>query len=66
MPFKNYENALQYQREYARKQKDENYDHILALQRKFYHNHLESERIRMRKKYVFKKECLRLRNILFL
>ena len=64
MPFKNYDDALIYQREYARKQFNDNYEHILEIHRKCYHNHIESERLRMRKRYKFKKECQRLRNIL--
>ena len=66
MPIKNYEDALQYQRDYYRIQKEENSEHLLVLQRKFYHNHIESEKLRLRKKYKFKKECQRLRNILLI
>ena len=64
MPFKNYDYALKYQLEYYREQCKDNYEHILEINRKCYHNHIESERLRMRKKYKFNKECKRLRNIL--
>jgi hypothetical protein len=60
MPFKNYDDALKY----AAKRRLEEYEHIHEIQRRCYHNHIENERLRMRKRYQFKKECQRLRNIL--
>lgn len=62
MPYKNYSDALKN----AERRRLEEHDRILEIQRRCYHNNLESERLRMRKKYQFKKECLRLRNILLL
>ena len=62
MPFKNYDDALAY----AAKRRLENYEHIHEIQRRCYYKHKESEKLRMRNKYQYKKECQRLRNILLL
>ena len=60
MPYKNYDDALKY----AERLRLENPEYLLAIQRKFYHKHIESERLRLRKKYYYNKECKRLRDIL--
>ena len=62
MPYKDYSDALKY----AERLRLEEHEYILEIQRRCYYKHRESEKLRMRKKYHFNKECQRLRNILLL
>ncbi len=39
-------------------------DRVIEIRFKFYHNNKEKESVRQKKKYLWKKECERLRNIL--
>ena len=41
-----------------------NGEKIRLIRRRFYRNHLESEKLRFKKMYIYKKEALRMRMIL--
>ena len=51
-------------KEYRIKYQSQNKIMFRENSKKYYHNHLATERMRCRKKYLFNRECLRLRSIL--
>ena len=54
-----------YSVEYRKKYVSDNIDKIQAIQKKYYYSHKEEESIRNKRKYLYSKECKRLRAILF-
>ena len=50
--------------EYSKRWREKNPDKVIEVRVKFYYNNKEKESIRQQKKYLWKKECERLRNIL--
>ena len=51
--------------EYSKRWREKHPDKAVEVRVKFYNNNKEKESIRQHKKYLWKKECERLRNILF-
>jgi hypothetical protein len=51
--------------EYSKRWREKHPDKVVEVRVKFYNNNKEKESIRQHKKYLWKKECERLRNILF-
>ena len=51
--------------EYSKRWREKHPDKAVEVRVRFYNNNKEKESIRQHKKYLWKKECERLRNILF-
>ena len=51
--------------EYSKRWREKHPDKAVEVRVKFYNNNKDKESIRQHKKYIWKKECERLRNILF-
>ena len=50
--------------EYSKRWRERNPEKAIEVRVKFYYRNKEKESIRQQKKYIWKKECERLRNIL--
>ena len=50
--------------EYSKRWREKHPEKAIEVRVKFYYNNKEKESIRQQKKYLWKKECERLRNIL--